>query len=81
VAPESPRLSTLLEYPELTQPLPAPQALPEDFETRFPQVGIAQIRRGPLSATLVMGGFSRFFHAASPNLLRRARVNTLRVAL
>jgi hypothetical protein len=61
VTPESSRLSTLLEYPELTQPLPAPHTLPEDFEKPFPHVGIACIRRGPLSATLVMGGFSRFF--------------------
>ena len=60
-APENARLSTLLEYPELSQPLPASQPLPEDFEKQFPEVGIARIRRGPLSATLVLGGSSRFF--------------------
>jgi hypothetical protein len=59
--PESARLSALLEYPELAQPLPAAGALPEDFEQQFPDVGIARIRRGPLSATLVLGGSSRFF--------------------
>ena len=53
------RLSTLLEYPQLSQPLPAGAPLPTDFERSFPEVGIARIRRGPLSATLVMGGSSR----------------------
>jgi hypothetical protein len=61
VSPESSRLSTLLEYPELAQPLPAVQPGPDDFEKLFTQIGIARIRRGPLSATLVMGGSSRFF--------------------
>ncbi|MEP6914646.1 MAG: hypothetical protein ABJC89_03340, partial [Acidobacteriota bacterium] len=60
-APAGARLSALLEYPDLLQPLPAAQPLPDDFEKPFPDVGIARIRRGPLSATLVLGGFSRFF--------------------
>jgi hypothetical protein len=60
-AAERARLSTLLEYPELSQPLPEPQALPEDFERQFPEVGIARIRRGALSAILTLGGSSRFF--------------------
>ena len=55
------RLSTLLEYPELSQPLPASSPLPTDFERSFPDIGITRIRRGPLSATLVSGGSSRFF--------------------
>jgi hypothetical protein len=55
------RLSALLEYPELSRPLPAAAALPVDFERAFPEVGLARIRRGPLSATLVLGGASRFF--------------------
>jgi len=58
---EGVRLSPLLEYPELLQPLPALQALPTDYERTFPDVGIARIRRGPLSATFVLGGSSRFF--------------------
>ena len=53
------RLSALLEYPELSQPLPASQPLPSDYEKTFPEIGIARIRRGPLSATLVLGGSSR----------------------
>ena len=52
-------MSTLLEYPQLSQPLPAGAPLPTDFERSFPEVGIARIRRGPLSATLVLGGSSR----------------------
>jgi hypothetical protein len=58
---EGARLSALLEYPELSQPLPASQPLPEDFEKPFPDIGIARIRRGPLSATLILGGSSRLF--------------------
>jgi hypothetical protein len=54
------RLSGLLEYPELSQPLPASQPLPSDYEKTFPDIGIARIRRGPLSATLALGGSSRF---------------------
>ena len=53
------RLSALLEYPELSLPLPASQALPDDFEKTFPAVGIARLRRGPLSATFILGGSSR----------------------
>ncbi|MEO7272033.1 MAG: hypothetical protein ABIX28_04855 [Vicinamibacterales bacterium] len=53
------RLSTLLEYPELSQPLPAADALPEDFEHPFPELGIVRIRRGRTSATLIQGGSSR----------------------
>ena len=55
------RLSTVLEYPELSQPLPAGAPLPTDFERSLPDIGLARIRRGPLSATLVLGGSSRFF--------------------
>ncbi len=53
------RLSGLLEYPELSQPLPAQQPLPSDYEKIFSEIGIARIRRGPLSATLALGGSSR----------------------
>jgi hypothetical protein len=60
-ASDGARLSALLEYPELSQPLPAPQSLPEDFEKAFDEIGIARIRRGRLSASLILGGSSRFF--------------------
>ena len=60
-ASEGARLSALLEYPELSQPLPSQRQLPDDFEKGFDDIGIARVRRGPLSATLVLGGSSRFF--------------------
>jgi hypothetical protein len=60
-APDGARLSTLLEYPELSRTLPAALPLPDSFERAFNDVGIARIRRGALSATLVLGGSSRFF--------------------
>ncbi len=53
------RLSGLLEYSELSQALPASQPLPSDYEKTFSDIGITRIRRGPLSATLVLGGSSR----------------------
>jgi len=53
------RLSALLEYPELSAPLPSSAPLPDDFEKPFSDGGIVRIRRGPLSATLVLGGSSR----------------------
>lgn len=58
-AGEGVRLSALLEYPELSEPLPVSRPLPDDFEKPFPEVGIVRIRRGPLSATLVLSGSSR----------------------
>jgi len=58
-AADGARLSTLLEYPELSRPLPDGARLPDDFERSFPETGIARIRRGPLSATLILGGSSR----------------------
>jgi hypothetical protein len=58
-AGEGVRLPALLEYPELSQPLPASGPLPVDFERPFSEVGIVRIRRGALSATLVLGGSSR----------------------
>jgi hypothetical protein len=53
------RLSALLEYPELSRPLPASRPLPSDYARTFGEIGIARIRRGPLSATLALGGSSR----------------------
>lgn len=55
----SPRLSTLLEYPELAEALPPDVALPEHFEQAMPAIGITRIRRGPRSATFILGGSSR----------------------
>jgi hypothetical protein len=60
-AADGARLSALLEYPELSKPLPVSLPLPEDFEKSLPAIGITRIRRGPLSATLILGGSSRLF--------------------
>jgi hypothetical protein len=53
------RLSTILEYPEMLEALPDNQVLPDDYERHMAAVGIARLRRGPMSATLVLGGSSR----------------------
>ncbi len=70
------RLAALMEYPELAQAGPAHAPVPEFYERQFPAVGIARIRRGLTSATLILGGSSRFF------TLRRgaAVVNAVRFA-
>lgn len=53
-------LSTVMEYPELLRPLPPEAPLPTDYERIFPALGLVRIRRGPLSATLLLRGHSRF---------------------
>src|SRR5215471_4109598 len=63
LAPEHARLSALMEYPELAAPLPEPAPLPDDYEKWMPLAGLARIRRGPLDATMVLSGNSRFFSA------------------
>ncbi len=57
-------LGALLEYPELRETGPAPAAIPTNYVKLFPKIGVARIRRGPVSAT-VLAGKTRFF------LLRR----------
>jgi hypothetical protein len=55
-----PGLSTLMEYPILSEPGPRPAPLPEDFEKVFPHIGCARVRRANASATLLLHRDSRF---------------------
>ena len=69
-------LSVLMEYPELEKPGPEPLAPPDDYEKQFPALGLARIRHGLTSATLLLNGNNRFV------TLRRgdAVVNAVRFA-
>lgn len=69
-------LSAMMEYPETTQPGPPAAPIPEDYERQFSVLEIARVRRGLTSATMILGGASRFF------TLRRgaAVVNAVRFA-
>lgn len=58
-APQAMGLAVLLEYPELLTPV-VPKPCPDNYEKHFKELGIARIRRGATSATLVLGGRSRF---------------------
>ena len=57
--PQHARLATLMEYPELNQPLPKLIPIPDNYEKQYPLSKIARIRRGKTSATLLLGGNSR----------------------
>ena len=53
-------VSHLLRWPEFTQKLPAPKPLPDNYEKVFPTVGLARIRRGPTSISILQAR-DRFF--------------------
>lgn len=55
------RLSYMIEYPELNGALPAAKPLPTDYEKVFPVVGLARVRRGMRSASIIFQDNSRFF--------------------
>lgn len=54
-------LATLLDYPELAAAGPEPQPVPDHYEKTFRTLGLARIRRGATSASILLGGASRFF--------------------
>ena len=60
-APTRASLSALMEYPELGGAPGRLIAIPEDYRKVFPHNAFARIRRGPISATILGGGRSRFF--------------------
>ncbi len=72
----SPAIWELTEYPHLQQAGPNPAPLPENYEKLFPLSQVARIRRGLTSASILLGGTSRFF------ALRRgdAQINAVRFA-
>ena len=60
-APTRAGLSALMEYPELAAGTSMVSPVPENYRRAFPHNGFVRIRRGPVSATVLGGGRSRFF--------------------
>ena len=58
-APRAASLTTLMEYPELQESM-EPSAVPDNYEKLLPAVEAWRIRRGPMSATVVLRGDSHF---------------------
>jgi hypothetical protein len=48
-------LSWLLAWPQLFNNLPAGTPLPDNYERMFPSIGLARIRRGPMSVSILRG--------------------------
>ena len=46
-------LALMMEYPELSRPLPAAEPLPDSYERLFPHVGVVRYRSGKTSATFL----------------------------
>jgi hypothetical protein len=53
-------LSWLMQWPDLTSQLPPDQPLPDNYAKIFPSIGLARIRRGPTSISLLRD-HDRFF--------------------
>jgi hypothetical protein len=75
-APARAGISTLLEYPELAEPGPAPKPVPDRYTKAFPHNRLVHVRRGPLSAVILGGHRNRFFTFRNGD----AVVNSLRFA-
>ncbi len=54
-------LSMSMIYPELRQPLPASEPLPDNYVREMNAINTARIRRGPRSATVLWNRVNRFF--------------------
>jgi hypothetical protein len=54
-------LATMLDHPELGDAGPEPKPVPEDYRREFPSLGLARVRRGATSASVLWRGASRFF--------------------
>lgn len=59
--PRSASLASLMDYPEIAGAPVSAEPLPENYERLMKSLGVARIRRGSLSATVVLEGASRFF--------------------
>lgn len=56
----TPSLPAIMEYAELGQVGPARLPLPDNYEKVFPSGLFAHLRRGPMSAHILLSGYSRF---------------------
>ena len=61
IEPHARSLPLMMEYEELTKPLPPNQAIPTDYQKHYALAEITRIRRGPLSATIMHKGNHRWF--------------------
>ncbi len=61
IEPSAASLASYLLYPEMNAALPASSPLPEKYDRAFPSCGLARIRRGPTSASVIGNGASRLF--------------------
>lgn len=58
--PQAMDLPLLMEYLELTAPLPTPSPIPDNYVLDLPRSGITRIRRGKTSATIIHRRESRW---------------------
>lgn len=56
-----PGMVELMLYPDLQAPGPEPAPVPDNYDHVFPAMRVGRIRRGPVSATVLMEGYNRFF--------------------
>ncbi|MBZ0255236.1 hypothetical protein K8I31_04195, partial [bacterium] len=61
IEPGEIKLSSLMEYPILSKPMPALKAIPDDYVKSYPSSEITRIRHGKTSATILHKENSRWF--------------------